>query len=157
MDLAALAQQAINILVPAMPFVYVGKDAVVDKVKDMLLEKGIEKLGSKSMDRAKALFDKIKSQKSESLEVALREVSTNSEDPKAKEELQQEILKLLRGDPNLAREIERTINLNVENVDQLAVGITTIFSILKSLLETSISKSSNLWIKEEKKQQIRKY
>ncbi len=59
---------------------------------------------------------------SESLEIALREVSKNSEDPKAKEELQQEILKLLRGDPNLAREIELTINLNVENIDQLAVG-----------------------------------
>jgi hypothetical protein len=56
------------------------------------------------------------------LEIALKEVFQNSEDPKAKEELQQEILKLLRGDPDLAREIELTINLNVEKVDQLAVG-----------------------------------
>ncbi len=58
MDLAALAQQATDILVPALPFIYAGKDAVVDKVKDMLLEKGIEKLGSKSGDRAKLCWRK---------------------------------------------------------------------------------------------------
>jgi hypothetical protein len=122
MDPVAIAQHATDILVPALPFIYAGKDVVVDKVKDMLLEKGIEKLGSKSKDKAQAIFNKIISKKSESLEIALKEVFQNSEDPKAKEELQQEILKLLRGDPDLAREIELTINLNVEKVDQLAVG-----------------------------------
>ena len=91
-------------------------------LEDMLLEKGIEKLGSEGGKRAKALLDKISPKMSASLEKALTKVSKNSEDPKAKEELQQEILKLLREDPDLAREIELTINLNVENVDQLAVG-----------------------------------
>ena len=52
----------------------------------------------------------------------LQKLSRNSEDPKAKEELQQEILKLLRENPDLAREIEVTININVENIDQFAVG-----------------------------------
>ena len=49
------------------------------------LEKAFEKIGSKTIDRAKALVDKIKSKKSESLEAVLKEVSKNSEDPKAKE------------------------------------------------------------------------
>ncbi|WP_197074588.1 tetratricopeptide repeat protein [Methanosarcina sp. WH1] len=52
-------------------------------------------------------------------------MSKNSEDPAAKEDLQQEILKLLRKNPDLAREIEVTINLNIENIeniDQFAVG-----------------------------------
>jgi len=57
-----------------------------------------------------------------SLKRALKEVSKNPEDLKAKEEAQHEIFKLLRENPNLAREIELNINLNVENVDQLAVG-----------------------------------
>jgi hypothetical protein len=137
MDLIALAQQATDILVPYLPFIYAGGiavagkgkemlfeggKAVVDKSKDLLLEKGIEKVGSKGWKKSRALFEKISPKMSETLEKALTKVSENSENPEAKEELQQEILKLLRGDPNLAREIELTINLNVENVDQLAVG-----------------------------------
>jgi hypothetical protein len=110
MDPAALAQQATDILVPALPALYVAGKPVIDKGKEvlenLLYEKAFEKIGSKGMERAKALFDKIRSKESESLEVALREVSTNSEDPKAKEELQQEILKQLKGDLSLAREIE---------------------------------------------------
>lgn len=122
MDLIALAQQATNILLPALPFIYAGKDVVTDKVKDMLLEKGIGKLGAKSIDRAKVLLDKIRSKESESIEKAFNELSQNPEDLKAKNELQQEILKLLIANPGLAKEIELTINFDVENINQFAVG-----------------------------------
>jgi hypothetical protein len=122
MDLTALAQQATNILLPALPFIYAGKDVVTDKVKDMLLEKGIEKLGAKSIDRAKALFDKIRSKESESIEKAFNELSQNPEDLNAKNELQQEILKVLTKNPDLAKEIELTINFDVENINQFAMG-----------------------------------
>jgi len=142
MDLAILAQQATDIIVPALPFIYAGGRTVADKgkdmlieggkvavekSKDMLLEKGIEKLGSEGGKRAKALLKKISPKMSESLEKALTKASKNSEDPKAKEELQQEILKLLVENPELAREIEIivNINLNIENLEnygQLAVG-----------------------------------
>lgn len=115
MNLIALAQQATNILLPALPFIYAGKDAVTGKVKDMLLEKGIEKLGAKSIDRAKVLLDKIRSKESESIEKSFEELSQNPEDLKAKNELQQEILKLLIANPGLAEKIEFNIN-------QFAVG-----------------------------------
>src|SRR5690606_38734631 len=105
MDLAFLAQQATNILAPALPFIYAGGKAVVDKSKDMLLEKGIEKLGSESWKRAKTLLDKISPKMGESLEKALKKVSESPDDPKAKEELKQEILKLLRENPDLVKEI----------------------------------------------------
>jgi hypothetical protein len=122
MDPVAIAQHATEILAPALPFIYARRDVVVDKVKDMLLEKGIEKIGSKTIDKAKALLDKIKSKRSESLEIVLDEVSKNSDDPDAKEELQQEILKLLTENPDLAKEIDFIINLNIENVNNLALG-----------------------------------
>jgi hypothetical protein len=122
MDLIALAQQTTNILLPALPFIYAGKDVVTDKVKDMLLEKGIEKLGAKSIDRAKVLFDKIRSKESESIEKAFNELSQNPEDLNAKNELQQEILKLLIANPGLAEKIESTINFDVENINQFAMG-----------------------------------
>ncbi|RXA21833.1 hypothetical protein EQO05_00935 [Methanosarcina sp. MSH10X1] len=123
MDPIALAQQTTDILLPALPFIYAGKGVVTDKVKDMLLEKGIEKLGSKSIDKAKALFDKIRSKKSEYVEIALEDLSKNLEDPKAQNELQQGILKLLTEDQNLAKEIESiVINLNIEKINQFTVG-----------------------------------
>lgn len=123
MDPIALAQQTTDILLPALPFIYAGKGAVTDKVKDMLLEKGIEKLGSKSIDKAKALFDKIRSKKSEYVEIALEHLSKDLEDPKAQNELQQGILKLLTEDQDLAKEIESIIiNLNVEKINQFTVG-----------------------------------
>ena len=122
MDPAILAQQATDILAPALPLIYAGRKAIVDKSKDILLEKCIEKLGSESGKRAKALLEKISPKMSESLEKALTKVLRNSHDPKAKEELQQEILKLLMENPDLAREIEIIINFNVENIDQFAVG-----------------------------------
>jgi hypothetical protein len=137
MDLAALSQQITDIIVPALPIIYAGsrvvadkgKDmlieggkAAVDKSKDMILERCIGKLGSKGGKKAKALFDKINPKKGEPLEQALVKASENPEDPKAKGELQQEILKLLMENPDLAREIELTINVNVENANQLAVG-----------------------------------
>ena len=139
MDPAALAQQATDILVPALPALYVAGKPVIDKGKEvlenLLYEKAFEKIGSKGMERAKALFDKIRSKESESLEVALREVSTNSEDPKAKEELQQEILKQLKGDLSLAREIELivNINLNIDLVKQIVFGNNTIILNLEGL------------------------
>jgi hypothetical protein len=126
MDLPALAQQITTILAPALPFIYVGSKAVVDKKKEILeeilYEKDTEKIGSKSGINAKALLDKIRPEMSESLERALTEVSKNPEDLKAKEETQQEILKLLMENPNFARKIELTVNFNAENVDQLAIG-----------------------------------
>jgi hypothetical protein len=115
LDLAILAQQATLILAPALPF-------IVDKSKEVAVEEGIKMIGSKAINRAKVLLKEIKSKKSDPLETALKKVSENSEDSRAKEELQNEILKLLSGNPELASEIEVTINLNVEKVDQLVVG-----------------------------------
>jgi hypothetical protein len=155
MDLVALAQQVTDILVPALPIIYAGgkavadkgKDllieggkAVVDKSKDMLLEKGIEKLGSEGGKRAQALLEKINPKMSESLKKALTKVSRDSDDPKAKGELQQEILKLLRENPELARETEIIITFNVENIDQLAVGNYNTFSTSTPLPAMNISK-----------------
>jgi tetratricopeptide (TPR) repeat protein len=108
--------------VSALPSIYVGGKTIVDKTKDILLERGIEKVGYESGKRAKALLDKVNPKMSASLENALKSVSKNSEDLKAKEELKSEILKLLMKDADLAREIEITVNLIVENVDQLVVG-----------------------------------
>ncbi len=139
MDLAILAQQATDIIVPALPFIYAGGKTVADKgkdmlieggkvavekSKDMLLEKGIEKLGSEGGKRAKALLEKISPKMSESLEKELIRASKNSEDPKAKEELQQEILKLLVENPDIAREIEIIVNINlkIDLVKQLVFG-----------------------------------
>ncbi len=136
--LAQLAQQATEILVPALPALYVAGKPVVDKGKEvlenLLYEKAFEKIGSKGMERAKgkerakALVDKIRLKKSESLEAVLKEVSKNPEDPKAKEELQQEILKLLRKEPDLAREIALivNINLNIDLVKQIVFGNNTL-------------------------------
>ncbi|AKB74509.1 hypothetical protein MSLAZ_1248 [Methanosarcina lacustris Z-7289] len=127
--LEAIARQAAVILAPALPFIYEGSKAVVTKgtdvLGDMLYEKAFEKIGSKYGKKAKSLLEKISPKMTESLRKTLTKVSQNSEDPKAKEELQQEILKLLRENPDLAREIEVTINLNIENIeniDQFAVG-----------------------------------
>ncbi|MCC4769217.1 tetratricopeptide repeat protein [Methanosarcina sp. DH2] len=126
MDLVALAQQATDILVPALSALCIAGKPASDRGKevlvDMIYEKAFEKLGSEGGKRAQAILEKISPRMSESFEKALTKVSRDSEDPKAKEELQQEILKLLRENPELAREIEFTINLNVENVDQFAVG-----------------------------------
>jgi tetratricopeptide (TPR) repeat protein len=127
--LEAIARQAAVILAPALPFIYEGSKAAVTKgtdvLGDMLYEKAFEKIGSKGGKKAKALLEKISPKMTESLGKALTKVSRNSEDPAAKEDLQQEILKLLRENPDLAREIEVTINLNIENIeniDQFAVG-----------------------------------
>jgi hypothetical protein len=137
MDLATLAQQATDTLVPYLPFISAagiaaadkGKDLLLeggkagaDKSKDLLLEKGIDKFGSTGWNKARALLKTISPKMSESLEKALTKVSENSENPEAKEELQKEILKLLREDQNLAREINLTINLNVESINNLALG-----------------------------------
>lgn len=130
MDPISLAHQATDILVPALPFIYAERDVVTAKVHDMLLEKGIEKLGSKSLNKAKAVFDKIRSKKSKPIEIALEKLSKNSENTIAKEELQQGILKLLSEDRDLARKIDLTINLNVENINHLALGnYNTFFNI----------------------------
>lgn len=130
MDPISLAHQATDILAPALPFIYAEREVVTAKVHDMLLEKGIEKLGSKSLNKAKVVFDKIRSKKSKPIEIALEKLSKNSEDTIAKEELQQGILKLLSEDRDLARKIDLTINLNVENINHLALGnYNTFFNI----------------------------
>ncbi|AKB47158.1 hypothetical protein MSKOL_1381 [Methanosarcina sp. Kolksee] len=125
--LAQLAQQATNILIPALSALCIAGKPAVDKGKevlvDLIYEKAFEKLGSESGKRAQALLDKISPIMSSSLKKALTKVLRNSDDPKANEELQQEILKLLVENPGLVREIEPiVINFNVENIDQLALG-----------------------------------
>lgn len=126
MDPVALANQVTDILVPALPFIYTKGRAVVDKDKEVLMEmfykKIAEKKGSKVGINAKVLLNKISSKASGSLEKALIKVSENSDDPKAREEAQQEILKLLLENPDFAREIEPVASLNVENIDQLETG-----------------------------------
>ncbi|HHV24351.1 MAG TPA: tetratricopeptide repeat protein, partial [Methanosarcina sp.] len=123
MDLAALLT---NSLVSALSDLCVAGIPVANKGKDvlenMLYEKTFEKLGSASGRKAQALLEKICPNMGASFKKAFTKVSENSEDPKAKEELQQEILKLLRENPDLVKKIETIINLNVENIDQLAVG-----------------------------------
>lgn len=126
MDPVVLAHQATDILSLALPFIYAGKDAVEARVGDMVLEKGIEKLGSKYINKARILYDKFRAKGSETVEVTLEELSKNPEDPKAREDLQQEILKLLSEDRNLAREIENIIiNINAKNNDQVTIGNNT--------------------------------
>jgi hypothetical protein len=125
MDPVALAHQATHILGFALPFIYAEKDVVIAKAHDMVLEKGIEKLGSNFKSKVKSLHDKIKSKGSKPVDLALEGLSKNPEDPKAIEELQQEILGLLKEDPNLAKEIEHIImNINTE-IDQLVIGSGT--------------------------------
>jgi hypothetical protein len=62
-DPTTLAQQATDILFPALPLVYAGGKAVADRGKevlgDMIHEKAFEKLGSEGGKRAKALLEKI--------------------------------------------------------------------------------------------------
>lgn len=121
MDPSILAQHATLILAPALPYIYTGGKAVVNKAADVLLEEGVKKLGSETLERANELLKKISPKMSASLEKALMNVSKNFEDPKAKEELKQEILKVLKENPNLAMEIENIV-INIGNVSQLAVG-----------------------------------
>lgn len=123
-----IAQQATKVLLPALPFLSLAGKSAVEKGKEILeemaYEKVIEKLGSESGKRVKALLGKLNPKMSESLERALTKASGNSEDPKAKEELQQEILKLLLENPDLAREIEIIVNINlkIDLVKQLVFG-----------------------------------
>ncbi|WP_292390116.1 hypothetical protein [Methanosarcina sp. UBA5] len=124
--LAQLAQQATNILVPALSALCIAGKPAVDKGKevlvDMMYEKAFEKLGSESGKRSQALLEKISPKMNVSLEKALTKVLRNSHDPKAKEELQQELVKLFEENSDLARDIEIIINFNVENIDQFVVG-----------------------------------
>ena len=85
MDLVALAHQATEILAPALPFIYAERDVVAAKVHDMVLEKGLEKAGSKFIDITKILYDKIRSKGSKPVEIALEELSKNPENSKARE------------------------------------------------------------------------
>jgi len=143
--LTQLAQQATNILVPAFSALCIAGKPAVDKGKevlvDLIYEKAFEKLGSESGKRAQALLEKISPKMSESLEKALTNVFKNSQDPKAKEELQQEILNLLMENPGLVKEIKPiVINFNVKNVDQLALGNHNNFFNLKTPSENEFIK-----------------
>jgi ATP/maltotriose-dependent transcriptional regulator MalT len=126
--LAQLAQQATNILIPALSALCIAGKPAVDKGKevlvDLIYEKAFEKLGSESGKRAQALLEIISPKMSSSLEKALTKVLRNSDDPKAKEEIQQEILKLLRENSELARDIELIVNVNIDIdvVKQLIFG-----------------------------------
>jgi tetratricopeptide (TPR) repeat protein len=143
--LTQLAQQATNILVPAFSALCIAGKPAVDKGKevlvDLIYEKAFEKLGSESGKRAQALLEKISPKMSESLEKALTNVFKNSQDPKAKEELQQKILNLLMENPGLVKEIKPiVINFNVKNVDQLALGNYNNFFNLKTPSENEFIK-----------------
>jgi len=128
MDPAALAQQATNILIPALSALCIAGKPAVDKGKevlvDMIYEKAFEKLGSESGKRAQAVLEKINPKIGSSLEKALTKGLRNPHDPRAKEELQQEILKLLVENPDLAKEIELIVNVNIDIdvVKQLIFG-----------------------------------
>lgn len=137
--LAQLAQQATNIIVPALSALCIAGKPAVDKGKevltDMIYEKAFEKLGSESGKRAQAMLEKMSPKMSASLEKALTKVSRNPDAPKAKEELQQEILKLLNKDPDLAREIKLIVNVNIDIdvVKQLIFGDNNLILTLEGV------------------------
>jgi hypothetical protein len=60
LPLANLAQQVTDILAPSCLSYMLGYSCA-SKTDEMLLEEGIEKLGSKAIDRAKSLWLKISS------------------------------------------------------------------------------------------------
>lgn len=128
MDLAVLAQQTTDILVPALSALCIAGKTVADKGKevleDMIYEKVFEKLGKESAERATLLLKKINPKIGSSLEKALKKISGSPEDSAAKEDLQQEILKLLKENPDLAKEIELIVNINIkiDVVKQLVFG-----------------------------------
>lgn len=157
MDSVTLAHQATDIILTFLPAIYTGK-YVVDKAKDRLLEKGIDKLSSKSLGIAKDLLDKIRSKKSETIESALNELSKDSENPNAKNELRQEIHRLIKEDQKLAEGIELiAINLNFESANQLAVGNNNIFINIETPSRddhTKIVDSLNSRTKKAKNQEI---
>ncbi|HII79583.1 MAG TPA: hypothetical protein HA261_04095, partial [Methanosarcina sp.] len=133
MDLAVIAQQATDVLVPYLPFIYAGGIAAADKGKDMLIEGGkkvTEKVADKALDKvsdgvinkAEKILSKLNLKKNQKLEESAKQVARDPKDPKAVADLQQIIREILNENPELAKEIEFTINLNVESIDQLAVG-----------------------------------
>lgn len=163
--LAQLAQQATEILVPTLSALYVAGKTVTDKGKevlvDMIYEKTFEKLGSAGGKRAKILLEKISPKMSASLEKALIKVSENSDNPKAKEELQQEILKLLRENPDLAREIKLIVNINIDIdvVKQLIFGNNNLIVNLEGVKDEELIKIMEYtdWKRQEKlKQEVLK-
>lgn len=125
---AAIAQQATDILVPALSALCIAGKPVADRGKevlgDMIYEKVFEKLGKESAERATLLLKKINPKIGSTLEKAIKKVSGNPEDSVAKEDLQQEILKLLKDNQDLAREIELIVNINIkiDVVKQLVFG-----------------------------------
>jgi tetratricopeptide (TPR) repeat protein len=139
MDLVALSQQATYILVPALSALCVAGKPIVDKGKevlgDMIYEKAFEKLGKESAERATLLLKKINPKIGSSLEKALKKVSGNPEDSAAKEDLQQEILKLLKENQDLAREIELIVNINIkiDVVKQLVFGSNNLILNLEGI------------------------
>ncbi len=142
MDLASLsqlAQQATVILAPALPIVYAGGKAVADKGKevlgDMIYEKAFEKLGKESAERATLLLKKINPKIGSSLEKAIKKVSEKPEDSASKEDLQQEILKLLKDNQDLAKEIELIVNINIkiDVVKQLVFGSNNLILNLEGI------------------------
>jgi hypothetical protein len=54
--LSQLSHQVTEILAPALPFIYAERDAVAAKVHEILIEKGIEKAGSKYIHKIKNLL-----------------------------------------------------------------------------------------------------
>ena len=102
MDLPDLASKVTGILVSAAPY-------LIDKVENVALNEGIKKLGYTAIAKLNAVFEKIRSKENESIKTAVDKLSNNQDDQDAKNELQQEILKLLKEDPNLVREVESIV------------------------------------------------
>ncbi len=146
MDPVALAQQATDFLFPVLSALCIAGKPAVDKGKevlvDMIYEKTFEKLGSVGGKRAQALLEKISPKMGSSLEKAFTKVLKNSNDSKAKEELQQEILKLLKKNPELAREIELVVNLNIDIdvVKQLIFGDNNLIINLEGVKDEELIK-----------------
>lgn len=165
MDLVALAQQATDILIPALSALGIAGKPVVDRGKevlwDMIYEKAFEKLGKESAERATLLLKKINPKIGSSLEKAIKKVSGNPEDSVAKEDLQQEILKLLKDNQDLAREIELIVNINIkiDVVKQLVLGNNNLILNLEGIKGEELIKIEEYryWKRqEEQKQEVLK-
>jgi tetratricopeptide (TPR) repeat protein len=136
-DPAAIAQQATDILVPYLPLIYAGGIAAADKGKDMLIDGGkkvAEKVADKALDKvsdgvinkAEKVLAKLNLKKNPKLEESVKQVARDPKDPKAIADLQQIIREILDKNPELAREIQLTINYDIDfeiqNIGQFATG-----------------------------------
>lgn len=133
-----------------MPFIYAGGGAIADKGKDMLIggsKKVAEKVADNALgkvsdgvfDKAEKILSKLNLKRNPKLEESAKQAARNPKDPKALEDLQQIIREILDGNPKLAREIQLTINYDIDfeiqNISQFAMGNYNNFYNFESPLE----------------------